>query len=493
MRADTQRAPGSVRPLKPRLEDPDADCAAPTSKHPPRLPSLPSSPTPSIDKQNSPDLSQNLRRSTRPGSCTSSLKSTNIHRRRRALEDCDTGDWPASKVHPLQTQEYLSDWPVYDWLSRVPSVRSAPPRLGGNQGSLTVARRLRRSDSLPALGTMAKRGRRAEEGIGRGSSTPSGSTSKPGTSSSLYRSVLYNNDVIMDYQGKMLPQELQGFRDRTILKRRSSRQFRDDSVDQILDTVEDIAEGTEAPTLALMRTPMYPLKYGRGIGEGGNTQWSTDALPNNPQYPYSLIAPKPDLHLGYASGQKSQWTYAESAVIDHRVARPYTRPGRNNTFPFLMFEVKSEAAGGTLWHAENQAAGSGSYAVNALRWLFEQASLTPSLTDTVAFTANVTHREVIFYIHWYSLENGRFFMSYLTRYWSLDATDIRACNNTVKNIIDYALGPRKEKIKAALRALYPFPGHWRISRPTEDGSTNVTTSVTTTAESKKPRKRPRRS
>ena len=53
-------------------------------------------------------------------------------------------------------------------------------------------------------------------------------------------------------------------------------------------------------------------------------------------------------------------------VLGHPLALPYTQPNLGNTFPFLVVEFKAEATGGTLWHAENQAAGSGAHCVNAL-------------------------------------------------------------------------------------------------------------------------------
>lgn len=59
--------------------------------------------------------------------------------------------------------------------------------------------------------------------------------------------------------------------------------------------------------------------------------------------------------------------------MNHLKARPYTQPARGNSFPFLMIEIKSEAAGGTLHVAENQAAGSGSHSVNSISWLLQEA------------------------------------------------------------------------------------------------------------------------
>ena len=98
---------------------------------------------------------------------------------------------------------------------------------------------------------------------------------------------------------------------------------------------------------------------------------------------------------------KTRWSREENDVVDHRTATPYTRPARGNCFPFLVFELKSEAAGGTLWQAENQAAGSGAHCVNSMRWLFREAnpSKCPSILDTVAFTIVATHREAVSHIH----------------------------------------------------------------------------------------------
>lgn len=37
----------------------------------------------------------------------------------------------------------------------------------------------------------------------------------------------------------------------------------------------------------------------------------------------------------------------------HRTAQPYTQPIRENLFPFLMLEIKSEATDGVLYAVEN--------------------------------------------------------------------------------------------------------------------------------------------
>ena len=168
-------------------------------------------------------------------------------------------------------------------------------------------------------------------------------------------------------------------------------------------------------------------------------------------------------------GQQSGWSPLQYNVINHFRARPYTQPGRGNTFPFLMFELKSEAAGGTLYAAENQAAGSGSHSVNALLWLLQEAqksglSNADLMMDTVSFSFVMSHREAVFYIHWQSAENKRFYMSRLKSYSAFEPDEIRACNNAIKNTVENALGARKTKIGNALLALFPIPEHWNPVR-----------------------------
>lgn len=73
---------------------------------------------------------------------------------------------------------------------------------------------------------------------------------------------------------------------------------------KVIDTVEELADSIEVPTAKLIRTDMFPLES-PGIAEGGNSLWSTVALPNNPEYQYDISAPKPDTYFGYPTNQRS--------------------------------------------------------------------------------------------------------------------------------------------------------------------------------------------
>lgn len=267
--------------------------------------------------------------------------------------------------------------------------------------------------------------RPSQHGENVGSGSGISQNGRPGTSHPLYRGTLYNNYITLHYSGRQMSEELREFASTHMLKQRESPQSGDEAVSKVIDTVEELADSTEGPTAKLISTDMFPFESS-DIAEAGSSPWSTVALPNSPEYQYDVSAPKPDARFGYPTNQRSGWSYAQSNVFTGPVARPYAQPARGNTFPFLMVEMKSEAAGGTIYVAENQAAGSGSHPVNALFWLLQVAGTydSSSLTDTIAFTITMSHREAIFYLHWYSEADRRYHVSFLKSYSSVTAKDI---------------------------------------------------------------------
>lgn len=365
---------------------------------------------------------------------------------------------PTAKYYGLKSPPLTAS--VHSWRSSVARPDSAPPALQAFEISETLARNLKRPASLPPLDERSQHPQSKSESVSSG-------TSRPETSDPRYSAVLKWNGVYKDVSCTKLPDELRDFKNEKILKRRNSPQLNDAQVGEVVEAAESLQDRTENPVMKLLRTSMFPLDHGDGLNEGGNTRWCTDALPNNPNYMYSLAAPKPDFHLGYSTDPNC-WTLPGANVLGHRVMLPYSQPTRDNAWPFLMMEMKAEAAGGTHWHAENQAAGSGSSAFNALSWLYKESSQTHTLANTVAFTLTGNHQSVNIYMHWRSDEDCRHYMSRIKHYECSIPQDIRDCNSTVKNIIDYAVGERKTQIGAALQALFPFPEHWQQYRKADD-------------------------
>ena len=258
------------------------------------------------------------------------------------------------------------------------------------------------------------------------------------------------------------------------------------------DTAKTLAFSTKGPTAKLIRTDMFPFER-PDIAEEGNSPWSMIALSNNSAFQYDVSASQFDTYFGYPINQMSGWSYAQSNVITHSVACLYAQSAGGNTFLFLMIEIKFEAAEETLYLTENQTAGCDSHSVNALLWLLQEADTydSSSLTNTIASTIIMSHREAIFYLHWYSDSDRHHYMSFLKSYFSVKAKDIRACNNTVKNIIDHELGARKTRIGTALEALFPFPQHWKQARPSSTPLSSRATSFGWRDEAEQEKKRRR--
>ena len=471
------QCPQPTKSLKRSLEsiDPDRPSA---SKHP-RLGPLPS-PAPSLDDH----LYSHAQRHS---ICQSSASSRPTSRRKRALEDSDP-DCAPSKKHPrLHSPSPSSAGSVRHWLSQIP--RSGTPPLGflSTETYAPSVDVIHRPSSAPAQLEMS------HQNATRPASTASTSNTRPSTSDPLYRSLIHRNNITLDPSGRRISKEIQELLDTRILRGRDSPPLTEAEVFDVVDTATDLLDYAEGKASDLIETKAFPVKR-RGIAEGRNVQWSTDALPSNPKYPHQLSAPKPDRHYGYPLGHKSDWTDEEMAVVDHRTAQPYTQPTRENLFPFLMLEVKSEATGGVLYVAENQAVGSGVHSVESLRWLLRQASPSevPAATDAVAFAGAVSPRAAVFYILWYSEDEQRYIMSKFSNVSFMEGPkrpDIQQCKDVIKNVLDYGIEVRQPVIRKALAQLNPAPSYWKKSRSatsiTERAPTSVDAEETRSSKSRK--------
>ena len=130
-----------------------------------------------------------------------------------------------------------------------------------------------------------------------------------------------------------------------------------------------------------------------------------------------------------------------------------------------MLELKSEATGGTLWTAENQAAGSGACCVNVARWLLREAnpSQEPSVMETIAFSACFSHRQVVWHVHWYCVANAQQYMSWIATHDTIRL--VQPCNHLTLNVLDHGQGDRQTTLRGALARLYPISNHWKQARP----------------------------
>ena len=436
------------RPFFHSFDGYDSESLRRTRRHQ-QLPSIPPTPSHSLDKVSRPNLPQ--------AAPLTPLEPPQFSKK-RPVEDHNTAPNTPKKRR------------IEDWLQHPRSRRrSCPPRLelehpDTHKGQWASTRRdscpprleIRDPDTgkgqRPLLEVLQELSQSQEQDFGPGSATPGGNA-RSVTSHPDYRSILRNNGIYMDHAGAKIPQELREFLDSSILRQQSAP-LTPEAITQAVNTATEIADSPESSIYDLIGTAMLPIKRS-DIGRGGNTPWYLDTLPKSDVYETPLAQPKPHVHCGYLTGQRSTWTIEENAVIDHPHAEKITQPARGNCFPFFVFEMKSEAMGGTLWQAENQAAGSGACCVMSKRWLYSEAHGTDDqpVVDSIAFSACVTHREVVFHVYHYSTAEKQLYMSLLGAFQTV--SEVEGCNNIVSNIFKYGLGIRQDKTREQVKLLYP--------------------------------------
>ena len=421
----------------------DSESLRPTKRHQ-QLPPTPPTPSHSLDKV--------LRSSCPQGATPSSPEPPRLSKK-RAFEDAD----PAP--NPLPEKSRLEGW-----LEEVPEspptrASSCPPQLENSNPLQTIGVGEGQRLSFDVLQEMSQSQRPS---LGAGS-VGSCRSSRLTTSHPDYRTILHNNGVCIDHTGEKIPTELRSFLDAHILKERSS-ELSPEAIAAAAKTAVSMADDPEGNVYELADTVMLPIKRS-DVGRGSNTPWYSDSLPRNKVYWMPLAAPKPDIHIGYATGRKSNWKVEENTVVDHEAARGFVKPAKGNSFPFFSMELKSEAMGGNLWQAENQAAGSGASSVNATCWLYREAypSQNQPIVDTIAFSACITHRLIVFHVHFYSAEENQHYMSWIATCETM--RQVQKSNHLVESIFEHCLGTRQQKIRDALAVLYPFPDRWKKSRP----------------------------
>lgn len=279
--------------------------------------------------------------------------------------------------------------------------------------------------------------------------------------STRYRSVLEYNNVEIDPTGSKISKEVRSLLDTYILKKRTSPPLSQDLLKSTGESMNKWGSSTENVINSFVSSSMFPI-HRPGIGLGGNSPWPRAALPYNQDFGFPISTPKPDCHVGYNTGIKSGFSAQQAHVIHHPHARPYTQPGTGNVLPFLIVELKSEATGGTLYHAENQAAGSGTYSQKAMEWLLDQTN-TPQenrQTDTLTFSMTGTGRLVVLSAHWHSPEDRVYYMSYVKGFLPSEPEHVQACHSIVKNIIEWGLGKRRSKLGDVLQQLFPLTQQW---------------------------------
>ncbi|CAF9903495.1 MAG: hypothetical protein GOMPHAMPRED_000311 [Gomphillus americanus] len=166
-----------------------------------------------------------------------------------------------------------------------------------------------------------------------------------------YPQILWANGICMNRSGKKMPKGIRDFVEKNITKKeRSSPPLVQEELDKIIHVAEDIADSSDAHIQDLLHTEMFPLRDDR-VASNGGLPFSSELLPHLPDAFYELATPMPDKFCGYRTGPKGIFSRPQYSVLSHPYMAKYALPTLDIAFPFLVIKTKSEAKGGTLWHA----------------------------------------------------------------------------------------------------------------------------------------------
>lgn len=146
-------------------------------------------------------------------------------------------------------------------------------------------------------------------------------------------------------------------------------------------------------------------------------------------------------------------------------------PNTVNAWPFLVVEFKASSRNGSLWVAENQAAGAGAVCVNSLKKLLELAPREEQqlITDSMAFSCVINSTQAAVWVHWMEHEvdadtgekTDSFTSAELDLYNFKKPAGIVAFRSSIQNIIEWGLGERLSLIKDSLCRLLPEVPRWQ--------------------------------
>ena len=168
----------------------------------------------------------------------------------------------------------------------------------------------------------------------------------------------------------------------------------------------------------------------------------------------SICQPKPDVAYGYTlEGIESSQQIAQNSTFSGVDLSKYSRPAKDFYWPFFVVEFKAPSVGGTVFAAENQCAGGGSALLMAAHALYTaalQAKACVDLADSIAYSAAIDGAIVNLHVHWYDAGRKKYYLEEVRNYNFKRHKDIQKFYMHTRNIVDWGLGERLEKIKTAL-------------------------------------------
>jgi hypothetical protein len=314
------------------------------------------------------------------------------------------------------------------------------------------------TDGFALLPTLISTGSRSNRARTEDSASSTASVRHP----SYRRNNLNSNSIQVRHADAQLPNHISSHLEGLRAKRDSP----DPSPEQIrgyLHELEILAEGcTEADVEGFLEDAVFPKSldpaYGRlaGLESAKASLVSSHLIPNNPESPFRVSQPKPDLLYGYSGalgdGAFTQPQFLAQYSLHPQNARFAEATTRGLRFPFFAIEFK--AAGGTrgdLWVATNQCAGASSACLNAVGQLnaLLRKSEGKQGVDNLSYCIAVDNNTAQLYISWKE-DDLNYYLQRVDAFLLSSPEHFKDFRKQVRNILDWGKDTRLTQIKDAL-------------------------------------------
>ena len=291
-----------------------------------------------------------------------------------------------------------------------------------------------------------------------GSPSSTGSVRHP----SYRRNNLTSNNIHIRHDRTRLPDYLSS-RVEELRVERDSPGLSAEQIDAYLDGLGTLAEGcTEVDVERFFEDTVFPkssdVTYGRpaGLESATSSLMSSHLIPNNPESPFRVSGPKPDLLYGYSGALNdrafTQPQFLAQTSLHPQNARFAEATAQGLRFPFFAIEFK--AAGGTqgdLWVATNQCAGASSACLKAVHQLNTSLPKHPSVqcVDNLSYCIAVDNNTAQLYISWKE-DDLNYYLQRVDAFLLSSPEHFQNFRKQVRNILDWGKGTRLEQIKDAL-------------------------------------------
>lgn len=292
--------------------------------------------------------------------------------------------------------------------------------------------------------------------------TASSQKSSASVQDSDYREKLEDYNIYVP--GITPPPGLKQQAEEMVFRRRETPELEDADIDQLRETMKDLQNKGEEEVknrLGAHIIPGYSTPFDKRLEVVQGQLWSKAVfVPFKSSLldpPLPLPKPKPDTTFAYS---KIAFTESQLGTIKSLVQYPngpsFASPSSDIRFPYAVTEYKSQATGGSIYVATNQATGAGAVALNGFLELLNRGpGLDASDVDKpLFFSVAMDQNSAYINMHWIgktSDTNEHTFHLEELRMLPLRYNDsIQVLQRALKNIHEYAAGDLLKIIVDAL-------------------------------------------